>query len=335
MTTLETFLGKNKVKLESCVYNASGPKCSTEEELLNLYHSSSGAVLSKSCTIEHRTGNPGIRYWDSSSQSSSSDLISVNSMGLPNNGFQFYLDMISKLYELHQQKSNDKPYIISVAGLSLSDNVKIIKDINECKKPYINKMVIGVELNLSCPNIIGKGQLAYDFEALEKYLSVIFTLDLSYIDIFGIKLPPYFEISHFESVAKIIGKFPIDFITCINSIGNGMVIDPLTDVPVIEPKGGLGGLGGTLVKPTALANVYNFKKLLPNIDIIGCGGVTCGRDAYDHILCGASAIQIGTQYMVENTPCFDRISNELLNIMESKNYKNTNEFKGKIIQKLH
>ena len=50
-----------------------------------------------------------------------------------------------------------------------------------------------------------------------------------------------------------------------------------------------------------------------------------------NIYCGASAVQIGTQY-VENTPCFDRISNELLDIMESKNYKNINEFKGKIIQ---
>ena len=63
-----------------------------------------------------------------------------------------------------------------------------------------------------------------------------------------------------------------------------MVIDPKTDKPVIEPKGGLGGLGGTLVKPTTLANIYNCKKVLPNIDIIGCGGVTCGRDAYEHIL---------------------------------------------------
>ena len=51
---------------------------------------------------------------------------------------------------------------------------------------------------------------------------------------------------------------------------------PKTDKPVIEPKGGLGGLGGTLVKPNTLANIYNFKKVLPNIDIIGCGGVTCG-----------------------------------------------------------
>jgi len=49
-------------------------------------------------------------------------------------------------------------------------------------------------------------------------------------------------------------------------------------------------------------------------------------------LCGASAVQIGTQYMVENFGCFDRISKELIEIMESKNYKNINEFKGKLLQ---
>ena len=332
MTSLETNLANNKIHLSSCLYNAAGPKCTTEDELLNLFFSSSGAILSKSCTLEPRDGNPGIRYWDSSDDFSRTDLISVNSMGLPNNGYKFYIDIIPKLYEKSQFMSIKKPYIISVAGLSLADNLNIIKDINKSIKEFNGTMQIGIELNLSCPNIIGKGQLAYDFNALEKYLAVIFALDLSYIDIFGIKLPPYFELSHFESVAKIIRKFPINFITSINSIGNGMVIDPKTDKPVIEPKGGLGGLGGTLVKPTTLANIYNFKKVLPNIDIIGCGGVTCGRDAYEHILCGASAVQIGTQYMVENTKCFDRISSELKEIMEQKNYKNINEFKGKIIQ---
>ena len=42
----------------------------------------------------------------------------------------------------------------------------------------------------------------------------------------GVKLPPYFEINHFDSVGKILDKFDIKFITCVNSIGNGLIIDP-------------------------------------------------------------------------------------------------------------
>lgn len=64
---------------------------------------------------------------------------------------------------------------------------------------------------------------------------------------------------------------------------------------VIKPKNGFGGLGGDYIKPTALANVHAFyKRLNPSIQIIGTGGVKTGRDAFEHILCGASMVQLGT-----------------------------------------
>ena len=64
---------------------------------------------------------------------------------------KFYVDMIPKLYEKSHYSSIRKPYIISVAGLTLADNLKIIKDINKCKREFNGKMQIGIELNLSCP----------------------------------------------------------------------------------------------------------------------------------------------------------------------------------------
>lgn len=329
---LSVELGKNKIKFSSCIYNASGPKCTNYHELDNILNSKSCAVLSKSCTLEYREGNKGIRYWDSSSINNYENMYSINSMGLPNNGYMYYINYLDKLY----REKISKPYIISVAGLSLQDNLKIIESINtkngEQKERYnTSSVVIGVELNLSCPNIIGKGQLAYDFIQLENYLNSIFELDMTHIDIFGVKLPPYFELSYFESVANILKKFPIDFITCINSVPNAMIIDLDIDKPVIEPKNGLGGLGGDIIKPISLSNVFNFKKLLPDFDIIGCGGVKTGADAYEMILCGASAVQIGTQYMIEDVDCFNRIENELMEIMEKKGKKNIDEFKSSII----
>ena len=58
---------------------------------------------------------------------------------------------------------------------------------------------VGIEINLSCPNIINKGQLAYDFSAMDFYLSKLFTECLhDKIKIIGIKLPPYFELHHFK-----------------------------------------------------------------------------------------------------------------------------------------
>ena len=101
---------------------------------------------------------------------------------------------------------------------------------------------------------------------------------------------------HFDKIAAVLNQFDLKFVNCINSIGNGLYIDEVTDTVVIKPKGGFGGIGGEYVKPTALANVRALKQRLnPSIEIIGTGGILTGRDAYEHLLCGASMLQVGTQ----------------------------------------
>lgn len=123
----------------------------------------------------------------------------------------------------------------------------------------------------------------------------------------------------------------IDFITCINSLGNGLIVDYEKETCVIKPKNGLGGIGGEIIKPIALSNVYNFyRRLGDKIDIIGCGGISNGYDVFEHILCGAKMVQIGSKFMEEGLLCFTRIENELIEIMKKKNYKNVGEFRGKL-----
>jgi dihydroorotate dehydrogenase (fumarate) len=115
-----------------------------------------------------------------------------------------------------------------------------------------------------------------------------------YPGVFGVKLPPYFDPVHFDQMAAVLNAFPrLRFVTCINSIGNGLVIDPERECVVIKPKDGLGGLGGAYV-PTALANVREFVRRLPDKHVVGCGGISSGREAFMHILAGATAVQIGT-----------------------------------------
>jgi dihydroorotate dehydrogenase (fumarate) len=192
---------------------------------------------------------------------------------------------------------------------------------------YINDNlnVDGVELNLSCPNIVGKPQIGYDFENMEevirKYNEIMDGLTC------GIKLPPYFDISHFNNACDIINNTNLDFITCINSIGNGLIVDYVTETPVIYPNNGYGGIGGASIKSTALANVNYFYKHT-KCDIVGCGGITSGIDAFEHILCGASAIQLGTYFYQYKHNTFSSISNILSSIMRFKNYKTIDDFKG-------
>ncbi len=174
----------------------------------------------------------------------------------------------------------------------------------------------------------GKPQLAYDFEATYETLKEVFSI---FSKPLGIKLPPYFDFAHFDQMADILNQFPLTYVNAINSVGNGLYIDTEQEAVVIKPKEGFGGIGGEYIKPTALANVRAFyTRLKPEIQIIGTGGIRTGQDAFEHLLCGASMLQIGTELHKEGPEIFSRIIKELTQIMSEKGYTSIDEFKGKL-----
>ncbi|MDT6567826.1 dihydroorotate oxidase [Enterococcus faecium] len=293
--------------------NASGVHCMTTQELDELAHSEAGAFITKSCTINERKGNPEPRYFDV-------PLGSINSMGLPNLGFSYYLEY-ALAYEKVQENQN-QPLFFSIAGMSVQENLEMLEKI---EKSGFNGIT---ELNLSCPNVPGKPQLAYDFEATYETLKEVFSI---FSKPLGIKLPPYFDFAHFDQMADILNQFPLTYVNAINSVGNGLYIDTDKEAVVIKPKEGFGGIGGEYIKPTALANVRAFyTRLKPEIQIIGTGGIRTGQDAFEHLLCGASMLQIGTELHKEGPEIFSRITNELTQIMSEKGYASIDEFKGKL-----
>lgn len=294
---------------DNCLMNAAGVYCMTREELAEVDDSAAGSFVTKTGTLTKRAGNPEPRYADTT-------LGSINSMGLPNLGYQYYLDYVIEL----QNQPNSKNHFLSLVGMSPEETHTILKAVQASDYQGL------VELNLSCPNVPGKPQIAYDFETTEAILTEVFTY---YTKPLGVKLPPYFDIVHFDQAAAVFNKIPLTFVNCINSIGNGLVIDDET--VVIKPKNGFGGIGGDYVKPTALANVHAFyQRLKPSIQIIGTGGVKTGRDAFEHILCGASMVQLGTILHQEGPAVFERITNELKAIMDEKGYKSIENFRGKL-----
>ncbi|UQS85738.1 dihydroorotate oxidase [Apilactobacillus apisilvae] len=297
------------VKFENLFLNASGIHCQTKEELDDLMNNSySGGMVTKSATSNHRFGNPLPRYHSLPSGS-------INSMGLPNEGFDFYLDYVTRT----EQK---KPIILSVAGMSKEEDLELLHQIQDSDYQGLT------ELNLSCPNVIGKPQMAYDFQGSDIMLNEIFKFFKKPL---GIKLPPYFDLVHFDKIASILNQYPLSHVNTINSIGNGMWVDIESEKVVLKPKGGFGGIGGAMALPTALANVRALRQRLnSSIDIIGTGGVTTGRDAFAHILCGANMVSIGTQVYEEGLGAFERITSELKEIMNSKGYHSLDDFRGKL-----
>ncbi|WP_049222489.1 dihydroorotate oxidase [Neisseria sicca] len=294
---------------DNCLMNAAGVACMTVEELEEVRQSAAGSFVTKTATLEARTGNPEPRYRDV-------PLGSINSMGLPNQGIDYYLDYLLSL----QESQPERTFFLSLVGMSPDETHTLLKKVQNSGFKGIT------ELNLSCPNVPGKPQIAYDFETTERILGEAF----GYFDKpLGIKLPPYFDIVHFDQAAEVFNRHPLKFVNCVNSIGNGMYIED--ESVVIRPKNGFGGIGGEYIKPTALANVHAFyQRLNPSIQIIGTGGVYTGRDAFEHILCGASMVQIGTALHQQGVEVFERVSLGLKAIMAKKGYEKLEDFKGKL-----
>lgn len=305
--TLKTDIGNNS--FDSCMMNASGVWCSTVDELEALVNSKAATFVTKTATLAPREGNslPRVHHFGSSS---------INSSGLPNEGVDYYLAALANFEVTHP----DRAFFLSVTELAEDQIDAIMQRVHQSDYHGL------VELNLSCPNVIGKPQVGYDFETTARILDRTF----SYFDQpLGVKLPPYFDLSHFDQMAEILNRYPLTYVNSINSIGNGLVI--AQDAVTIAPKQGYGGLGGAIIKQTALANVRAFyTRLRSDIAIIGTGGVTCGRDVFEHLLCGASMVQIATALLQEGPSIFARLEDELKAIMEEYGYTSIDDFKGKL-----
>lgn len=309
MAQLATTIGA--FHFDNVLMNASGVHCYDLTQLHELEQSEAGSLTTKSATSAKRLGNPEPRY-------AKLALGSINSMGLPNEGLDYYLDFALT----HQQQLPDQPIFMSIAGLTLEDNIAMAQKIEASDFAGLT------ELNLSCPNVPGKPQVGYDFDRTKYVLDTIFEF---FTKPLGVKLPPYFDLAQFDEMAAILNQYPLVYVNTINSLGNGLWVDPTDDTVVIKPKGGFGGIGGQYAKPIALANVRAFsQRLKPEIQVIGTGGIYNGRDIYDLILCGASMVQVGSALYEEGPSIFARLKQELAAEMQAHGYHSIEDFRGKL-----
>lgn len=310
------------IELNTCVYNASGPRTGSSAALAKIAASAAGAILTKSATVLSQTGNPQPRTWHSSD-----DKASMNSEGLPNSGIDYYIDGQTINETLAGcPDGTTKPYMVSISGKTLDDNLEMLDRIAK-----VQDKVACVELNLACPNVIGKPIIAYDFDQMRMILKTIQSRKYSFI--LGLKLPPYLDSKHLQEAASIINEYSsmVRFVVCINTIGNALAVDEVSEAPFIASNNGLAGLSGPAVKYTALANVRQMRQQLkPEIDVIGVGGIESGADVFQMLLCGASAVQVGTCHWKEGPQCFDRICDELKKLLQDKGYSDVKQVIGKL-----
>lgn len=293
---------------ESCFLNASGPRCRTEEQLDALGESKSAAIVLKSATLLPREGNEQPRYFEN-------EWGSINSVGLANLGYKKYCELVPKL------KRFEKPVIASIAGFNQQEFEIMAEAFDQAGADAL-------EINLSCPNIAGKTQACYDLAYSEKVLESVRSLTEKPLTV---KLAPFLDIEPRYEMALLLKKTKMDGVVLINSVGNALLVDPHAESVVIRPKKGMGGLGGRYIKPIALANLFSFhEKLKGHIPLMGVGGIENGWDAFEHVLCGASLVQVGSALQKEGPIVFERLERELEAILRQKKYGSLDDFRGKL-----
>lgn len=306
MNPLQTHI--RGLTLENPVMNASGIWCTTLEELNQIGHSQSGAIVTKSMTLKERNGNPEPRF-------AVEEGYSVNSMGLPNPGVDYYCQHVKNL------ERGGKPVIASIAGFSVQEYTELMARV--ARQPFD-----AVEVNLSCPNLESKGIFAYDLETASTILEKLRGMLTAPM---GVKLPPYGTRNEISQTAKRFVELGVDFVTLVNSYPLGCAIDADTRKLKIAPNGGVGGLGGKALKPIALGQVLLFAQESDHkLAIIGVGGVDSGRDVIEYLTAGASAVQIATALHTESPSIFKRINKELLLFMKEKHIASLSDIIGTV-----
>ena len=226
-----------------------------------------GGICTKGLTIEERQGNPSPRVAETPAGM-------LNSVGLQNPGVNYYLQHYDK--GLSEQGT---VVIANIAGHKLEDYSAMARKISESRADM-------VELNISCPNV-RSGGMAFGVEPAS-VRRVTEAVKRACNKPVITKLTP--NVSNIADNAKAAEDGGADAISLINTL-TGMAVDYRTRRPVLANN--TGGLSGPCVKPVALKMVWDCHNAV-KVPIIGLGGIQSYTDVLEFMICGATAVQVGT-----------------------------------------
>jgi dihydroorotate dehydrogenase (NAD+) catalytic subunit len=151
--------------------------------------------------------------------------------------------------------------------------------------------VSAVEVNLSCPNLDTGEMFSFDASAA----AAVFAAVVGSVSVpVGAKLSP--NTPDIVGVAGACIEAGAGFLVLTNTaLGFGVSVE--TGSPLLS--GGVGGYSGPGLKPLAMRCVYEVARSLPGVPIVGCGGISTGRDVIEYLMAGASAVEIGTVLLAE------------------------------------
>ncbi len=228
-----------------------------------------GAVVSKGLSPRPRSGNPMPRIVETAAGM-------INAIGLQNIGVEaFCRDALPEL------RVRGAVVAVNVFGARLEEYLEVIA---RCER---EDGIAAYELNVSCPNVSAGGiEFGHDPALLEALTARCRAATRRPL---WVKLSP--NAPDLTATARAAVAGGADALTLINTV-RALAIDAAARRPVLA--NGIGGLSGPAIKPVALRMVWEVHRALPEVPLVGIGGVETGRDAAEFLLAGASAVQVGT-----------------------------------------
>ena len=255
------------VRLAGPVMTASGTAGHGAELGRYFDLSSIGAVVVKSLSAEPWAGNPAPRVHETAGGM-------LNSVGLQNPGVDAWL-----AHELPALEAAGAAVVVSIWGFTPEAFEKAAVAVAAA-----SPAVVAVEVNLSCPNTERRAFAHHATTAAEAFAATG-----------GCGRPRWAKLSadvaDITEVAEAVVEAGADALTLVNTL-RGFAIDPRTRRPRLGGAG--GGLSGPAIHPVAVRAVSECHRRLPDVPIVGVGGVAGADDAAELLLAGASAVQVGT-----------------------------------------
>lgn len=263
-----------------------------------------GAVVTKSIMLKARPGRPTPRMAETPSGM-------LNSIGLQGPGIDSFLEN-----DVPWLISQNARIIISIAGENVEEYSILARRLRSVPG------IAAVEVNISCPNVANRGLVfACDPDASRAVVDGVRRTLGGELPII-VKLSP--DVTDITEIARGVVSAGADALSLINTL-LGMVINTETMRPHLAGK--TGGLSGPAIRPVAVRAIYQVHQVLPNIPILGMGGVRSGRDALELILAGASGVSVGTATF-SNPKAIINVQNELRGLLMNKGFASFREAIG-------
>jgi dihydroorotate dehydrogenase (NAD+) catalytic subunit len=251
--------------LKNPVMPASG--CFAHEYAAAIDLARLGALVTKSVTPKRRIGNPVPRVAET-------DCGMLNSIGIPSSGLLYYVDNILPHYA-----GVPVPLVASVSADTAEEFAAACEALSL-------PGVAAIEANISCPNIEADGR-AFAMSAKDTQRAIREIKRCARLPIWAKLTPNVTDIAEIARAAEDAGA---DALVVANTL-LGMAIDPETRRPKLGNV--MGGLSGPAIRPVVVRMVFQCARAV-RIPVIGCGGIMTAEDAVEHLLAGATAVQVGT-----------------------------------------